>query len=101
MPCDSIQLNTVEVGKMDPSLLRAALQHLGATGAGEYAGRVVFTLEGQRCSIQNGRITVPAGYEHLADQVKQSYSRQVVTYAARKNGWTVREVRPNVFQVAK
>jgi hypothetical protein len=101
MPCDSIVLNTLDVPKMDPKLLRAGLEHLGAFGISQGASVTAFTLDGVRVTIQNGRITVPAGYEHIADQVKRGYSRQVTIYAARKNGWTAREVRPYVFQVTK
>lgn len=101
MPCDSIQLNSLEVPKMDPKLLRLALEAKGAIGIYQGAGLVRFTLEGQTVTIQGGRMIVPLGSEHLADQVKQAYSRQVTIYAARKNGWTAREIRPNVFQISK
>lgn len=101
MPCDSIQLNSLEVGKMDPKLLRLGLDHLGAIGVYQAGAVTTFSLDGVAVRMERGRLIVPAGYEHLADRVKQSYSRQVTIYAARKNGWTAREIRPNVFQVTK
>ncbi len=101
MPCDSIQLNSLEVPKMDPKLLRLGLEHLGAGQISQSGSVTVFTFEGVRCQIANGRIVVPLGNEGIADRIKQAYSRQVTIYAARKNGWTAREVRPNVFQIIK
>lgn len=101
MPCDTIQLNAVEVGKMDASLLRAALVYLGATNINATATGAWFTLDGQTVRIAGGRVIVPLGHEGIADRVKQAYSREVTVYAARKNGWTVREVRPFVFAVTK
>ena len=53
------------------------------------------------CRIAGGRMTMNAGAEHLADKVKQAYSRQCVFQAARVNGWQVRETKKNVFQVIK
>lgn len=101
MPCDSIQLNSLDVPKMDPTLLHGALVHLAARGIYQESGRTWFTLDGVSVRIENGRIIVPLGSEAIADRVKQAYSRQATIYAARKNGWTAREVRPNVFQVTK
>lgn len=101
MPCDSIQLNSVELGKMNGALLTLALRELGATNV-QITGRgAYFMLGGVPVRIQDGRMIVRAGYEHLADRVKVAYSRQAVQYAAKKNGWKVKEVKPNVFQVVK
>lgn len=101
MPCDSIQLNNLEVGKMHPRLLALALAQLGALGIAQGASVTTFSLEGQRIVIRNGEMTVPAGFEGIADRVKVAYSRQVVMHSAKANGWKVRETRPNVFQVVK
>jgi len=101
MPCDSIQLNSLDVGKMHADLLRRALQEIGAVGISQGANLTTFMLDGARCSIRDGRLTLPAGAEHLADRIKVGYSRQVIRTSAAKNGWRVKEVKPNVFQVVK
>jgi len=102
MPCDTIQLNTIEIGKMNRALLEAALKGLKATNIRVLGNGVAsFYLEGQSCRIEGGRLTVREGYEHIADRVKVAYSRQVLGFQAKRNGWQVKEVRPNVFQVIK
>lgn len=102
MPCDTIQLNELEIGKMHPKLLIEALRQIGATTIRvETNGSAQFALEGQWCRIDAGRLIVAAGSEHLADRIKVGYSRQATIYTARKNGWKLKEVRPNVFQVIK
>lgn len=101
MPCDTIQTNTVEVGKMHPGLLKTALTALGATGIIASQAGTSFTLRGQRIQISNGRMLLREGSESIADQVKVAYSRQAVYHAAKSNGWQVRETKPNVFAVVK
>lgn len=102
MPCDSIILNSLDVGKMAPALLASALTALNAqdvtTGS---RGQTFFRLHGVSCRLVNGKLFVPPGQEALADTLKVAYSRQATFYAARKNGWTVKELKPNVFQVIK
>jgi hypothetical protein len=101
MPCDSIQLNQVEIGKLNRPLLLAALKSLGAHSVREQGAALSFYLGGERCTINEGRLTVRAGSESLADRIKVGYSRQAVALAARRSGWQVKEVRANVFQVIK
>lgn len=102
MPCDSIQLNSLEISKMDPKLLARALTALGAQSVRVTAGgAATFTLDGVACRLGGGRFIVEAGAEHLADKVKQAYGRQSVIYAAKKNGWQIKETKPNVFAVIK
>jgi hypothetical protein len=101
MPCDTIQINNIEIGKMHAGLLGRALAALNATGIAVTKDGAVFTLDGVRCQIRGGRLQVPAGAEHLADTLKTAYSRQVVFQAAKVNGWSLKETRANVFQVIK
>lgn len=102
MPCDTVQLNSLEIGKMNPKLLAAALVQMGAVNIRVDAiGRASFTLEGVRCELGGGRLRLPAGFEGIGDRVKVAYSRQAVLYSAKKNGWTIKETRPNVFAVTK
>ncbi len=102
MPCDTVQLNSLEIGKMNPKLLAAALAALGAANVRVTAsGQASFTLDGQTVRMGGGRLTVAAGFEGIADRVKQAYSRQAVIYSARSNGWKIKETRPNVFAIVK
>lgn len=101
MPCDSIQLNSIDVPAMNSALLKKALESLKATGIVITESGAAFYLAGQRIQIARGRMVVPAGSEHLADKVKAAYSRQVVFFTAKRNGWQVKETKANVFQVVK
>jgi hypothetical protein len=97
MPCDTVQLNQVNVGKMHPALLVKALEGLGATNITARS----FYLQGVYCRLEGEKLIVPEGSEHLADKLKVAYSRQVVAYSAKKQGFKVKEVRPNVFALVK
>lgn len=101
MPCDTIQLNTIDLPKMNGALLKRALESLKATGIVITESGASFYLAGERVQIRGGRMVVTAGNEHLADRVKVAYSRQATFLAAKRNGWQLKETRPNVFQVVK
>jgi hypothetical protein len=101
MPCDQVILNQIELGKMNDALLRKALEALGARGLSVGSGAAWFILDGVRCQIVGGKLQVPEGSEHLADKLKVAYSRETVKYTAKRNGWTLKETRPNVFAVIK
>lgn len=89
-------LNQIEVGKLNAALLARAL---GLRA--DYAHGRTFIYRGVACRIVEGKLIVPEGSEHLADALKQAYSREVIKYTAQRNGWKVTETRPNVFAVVK
>ena len=101
MPCDQIRTNTIDVPQMNPGLLDKALRALGATSIVVTRLGTSATIDGVNFRITGGRMIVEAGSEHLADRVKVAYSRQTVFHAAKLQGWQVREVKQNVFQVVK
>jgi hypothetical protein len=101
MPCDTIELANVDLGKMNERLLGRALEALGARGITLRNGQSWFILDGIRCEIRNGRLLVPQGSEHLADKLKREYGREVVKYTAQRNGWKLTETKPFVFAVTK
>ena len=95
-PCDSIQLNTIDLGKMNATLLTRALRTLGAVGNNQY-----FQLEGVSCQIRGGKLIVPEGAEHLADKLKRAYSVETVKYTAQRNGWQLVKKSEFVYEVNK
>lgn len=101
MPCDQIILNDIAIGKMNPKLLGRALEALKARGITTYDGRAYFHLDGVQCQIRDGKLVVPEGSEHLADTLKRAYSAEVVKYTAKRNGWTLKETKPYVYEVTK
>lgn len=97
MPCDRIQRTDVDLGKVDPTLLAAALNalHLNAVHQGE---RIYF----RNGSYQNGTLTLQGvNVDERTATIKQAYSGQVVRSTAKKYGWQVKEVAQNKFQVVK
>jgi hypothetical protein len=99
MPCDTIQLNRVELGAMDASLLHAALDALGATDVHEANGLVTFRLRGVVCQIRAGELTVQEGYESLADTIKVAYSEQVIQYTAGVLGAELERVGEHEYEL--
>ena len=102
MPCDQIILNKIEISATNLDLLTLALETLieqrilprygiGAARVSELAARI----------IRQGFVSLPAGQEHLADRIKQEYSRQAVQAAARKFGWRLQEKTPQKLVVTR
>ena len=102
MPCDQIVLCKIEIAATNADLLTLALETLieqgilpryqrGGDRAQEQAARI----------IKQGFVSLPAGQQHLADQIKSEYSRQAVQAAARKFGWRVYQKSPQKLAVTR
>ena len=102
MPCDQIILCKIEISAANGDLLTLALEtlieqgilpryRLGGERAREQAARI----------IRRGFVSLSAGQEHLADRIKQEYSRQVVLAASRKLGWRVYQKTPQKLAVTR
>lgn len=106
MPCDSVQLNRIDLPKMAPELSEAALKEAGVndlrkTGRNSWS----FTLEGTRYQMSGGELTsYDASDEELSktrNAIARGYSAQIVKVAAQKNNWNLRKVAPNRYVAAK
>lgn len=102
MPCNQIILNKIEISVANLDMLTKALEtlieqgiipryRLGGERAREQATRI----------ITQGFVSLPAGQEHLADRIKQEYSRQAVQAAALKFNWRMREGRQGHLTVTR
>ena len=92
MPCDEIILNKVEIKVANLDLLTKALESLIDQGkAPRYWDGGYRAREQAEQIIKRGFVRLPAGQEHLADLIKQEYSRQAVQAAARKFNWRIQE----------
>ena len=104
MPCYTVQLNTVKLTAADPDLLKAAVLDLGHP----------FTRTGAkiRLSTPSGQVTIEGGVlkssslsvealEALRNDIQQAYSRQAVYLAARTQGWKVKQVGANQYEVQR
>lgn len=110
MPCDTIQLNRVDVAKMNPELLRAAQPELEEAGYriilhNGAEGRVIWADKwSNRITYEEGRLESRLSNTELAkfrNTLAQAYSRQAVLAAAKRNGWRVRQVGPNQYEVQR
>lgn len=81
MPCNQIILNKVELSAANLDLLTKALEIV------RYAPGTTIAKEEAKRIIANGFISLPAGQEHLADKIRQEYSRQAIQLATRKFNW--------------
>jgi hypothetical protein len=94
MPCWEVRRMTLELEAADRDLLRAAIQALGYDVRQQGAQMVVALDEGDAV-IEGSSIRVPAGSEVVVNQIKQAYSRQVLTAAAKRFGWQVNTAQTN------
>lgn len=101
MPCWTIETASVAMPQMRGELLRKALEKFGATKI-EFVGNFTrFRLWDEAYILQDGVLSFRKGAPNLADRIKVGYSRQVIAQVAKTNRWTVKEVRPNEFEVVK
>jgi hypothetical protein len=98
MPCDSIILNSVDLGKMDAAILADAVK---AMGAQRYDAKR-FYHNGSIYTIADGKLT---GNERTvgqtADLLKRNYGKAAVYASAKAKGWLVREIEPFKLQVTR
>ena len=109
MPCDSIQLNRVDVAKMDPGIHRATDPEMEAAGW-SVAYRTVGTTayqdpQGYRFILINGQsITSERSSERIAElrnTLARAYSKQAIYAKAKQHGWKVRQVGANSYEVQR
>lgn len=108
MPCDTIQLNRVDVGKLDKTLhaqTDAALAKMGYTV--RVIGEVrIYTDQKTReeFRLYQGVLTSQApteAIENFRNKLKQQYSTRAMFAAAQRNGWRVRQTGPNQYEVQR
>lgn len=101
MPCDSVILNRVDLGKLDLSILPAALQEMGAVNIYTGIYESGFQLNGSWYQIQSGKLVFDQGAENIADKVKRSVAVAGLKRDCAKKGWQVKKVGESKFQVIK
>ncbi len=90
MPCYQIQTTTVELGKVDPQLLDAAMQQLQIE-------KTMYAYDAQA-----GQIKL-YGYARQTkiDEIKVAYSKQVVAKTATRFGWKLKTADGNKYTFTK
>lgn len=103
MPCETIQLNRIDMPKMQPALRARALVAMGIDAA--QAARGTFMQGGHWYRIQGGELTsttaTRAQVEQTANLMKQAYSGEVVKYTAQRNGWKLKQTAAFQYEVVK
>jgi hypothetical protein len=106
MPCDSVQLNRIDLPKMAPELSEAALRSAGVrnlTRRGTNAWS--FSFEGKTYNISDGELTsydaTDAELSTARNAIARGYSEQILQVAAKKNNWTLKKVGDRAYVAAK
>lgn len=108
MPCDQIITNKIDLKVENYGLLCRALTALGMDMVSMHDdkknGFISFydKQSGRTCYVRNGQLELPVGREALADQIKQQYSREVLTVASQKFGWRMEQAKEaNTYNFSK
>ena len=96
MPCDSIQLCSVDLSQVtDIDLLQAALiEEFGSTNVRRYGQNITVNIRGEWVEINGGQVIVQTGREALRDEISRAYSRKAVRVAVQRYGWRLAETKP-------
>lgn len=102
MPCDTVQLNRIDLPKMHPAMMARAVASMRATT--DHNARN-FYHGGHWYSITGGELTsrtaTLADVQKTAALLKKHYSAEVVKYTAQRNGWKVKQTGAFQFEVIK
>ena len=101
MPCDSIQLNQIDLKLSDWRFVEAALKSLGCSNITISGKRAWFNYKNGNYEIRDGKLVFREGQENIADEVKRAYSKQIVRFSAKQAGWKVIEKKNNRFELIK
>jgi len=90
MPCDTISVVTVELGKLNRDTLRRALAALGAEYIQESNGAWAWYRNGRPESLTAaGQLTCRDNA--AAVEIRRGYAAQLVRDQAKRAGWKVQE----------
>jgi hypothetical protein len=112
VPCNTIQINRVDIRKLDPVLLAAVI----SSGILEADGYTVAVRTTTRLVVRDKRgqlYTYDAASEEITSQAStteiarfrntlmKAYSKQAIFLAAKRNGWKVRQVAKDQYEVQR
>lgn len=107
MPCDSIQTAQVNfnLDATDLNLLKLALEGLGYT-VSQVGSKLNFYLDRKQASgtWENGKFSARvygSADEFDVNEVKRAYSKEVVKYASKRFGWTLKETTQNKYEAQR
>ena len=104
MPCYTIQVNTLDLKVADLDILRKVVEDLGFTEVYvDHRYEQLSFAKGDKEFLFDraaGTLTVPAGYERYADQIRAGYTEEAVQQAADLYGWNL-EKTDNVMTLRR
>jgi hypothetical protein len=95
MPCYTVRQVSVEMGKVDIELLKAALLSMGV-GEISQRGNDLFWYRG---SYTNGKLTVSD--TDTITRVKKSYTAENVKASAKRYGWKIKQTAAYEYELIK
>lgn len=107
MPCDQIRTTTVDFGNANITMLIKAMEKLGWK-VHEQSETMFRATKGEfTTTFRNGQFTTESSSYRSTDnaidvaEVKREVSRQTVSYAAQKFGWSIKQINENKFEVKR
>lgn len=104
MPCDSISTQSINLAKAMPELVEEAMKSLGMTLYNKTKTMIqartsdwsyVTWTAGQGLTVDGEN-----NQKHITDLTK-AYSKQAVTWAAQRAGWTVKQTADDKLTVTR
>lgn len=90
------------MSKASAEILVSALASLGLTVQTKTATKIVAQSYGATVTwIQGKGTTIRSNDNSLAEKIPQAYAASTLSYAAKRNGWTVKQTDLNKFQVIR
>jgi len=82
---------------MDPGLLMAALTALNLYP--RQTGQMIYFGQGESYDTRTGQAQLAQGRD--ANEIKRTYSNEIVKSQARKFGWTLKQTAPFKYEIVK
>lgn len=105
MPCYTQNTAEIDLSKANPDVLKTALEKLGyrveIKDGTLYAGKNHNTETINWTKGQAATITSRNNTDQLTKQIKQAYSAAAIEYAAKRNGWTIKQTSGNSYEVIR
>jgi hypothetical protein len=104
MPCNTITTQSVALAKAMPSIVAHALKTQGWFIREEMETKITASSNFQSIVWTAGKGLTLTGYGDTKSQIKniiKEYSKQAVTWAAKRAGWNVKQTGQNTLTVSQ
>lgn len=107
MPCNTRNTSEIDLSKASPDILRAALLKLGYNLYTDTRTDIRASKAGiafNWTAGQPGRVYGSNSQDVIDNngkEIKRAYSAAAVEYAAKRNGWTLKQTAPNQYQAIR